>query len=65
MASRPDVKTRRAHLTRLWIGGVPIRLIAEEYGGTAQGVRSTIRKMRERGALPDRKQPQNGGMRRR
>lgn len=51
---------RRALLTRLYLSGMPFRLIASEYGGTAKGVRSTVRKMRERGALPDRPQPKRG-----
>jgi transposase len=51
---------RRALLTRLYLSGMPFRLIAREYGGTATGVRSTVRKMRERGVLPDRAQPVRG-----
>jgi hypothetical protein len=51
---------RRAQLTALYLSGMPFRLIAKEYGGTSQGVRSTIRKMRERGVLSSRPQPQRG-----
>lgn len=51
---------RREHLTRLYLARVPFRVIAEEYGGTPQGVRSTVRKMRERGELPPRVQPSRG-----
>ena len=51
------VPERREKLTRLYLDCVPFRLIAAEYGGTADGVRSTIRKMRERGELPLRPQP--------
>lgn len=51
------VPERREHLTRLYLAGLPFRLIAAEYGGTEQGVRSTVRKMRERGELPHRPQP--------
>ena len=47
---------RRKLLTILWLGGWTLREIAEIYGGTPQGVRSTIRKMRERGELPSRRQ---------
>jgi hypothetical protein len=50
---------RREHLTRLYLERVPFRLIAEEYGGTPQGVRSTIRKMIERGELTQREQRRN------
>lgn len=51
------VPERRQLLARLYLERKPFRLIAEEYGGTAQGVRSTVRKMRERGELPARQQP--------
>jgi hypothetical protein len=54
---------RRAHLTRLYLDHVPFRLIAQEYGGTEQGVRSTVRKMIERGELakrPERRDPNTG-----
>lgn len=45
---------RRAHLLRLWNAGTSLKDIAAEYGGTPNGVRSTIRKMRERGEAPGR-----------
>ena len=51
------VSHRREQLTRLYLARAPFRVIAEEYGGTAQGVRSTVRKMRERGELPPRFNP--------
>jgi hypothetical protein len=47
-------------LTSLYLARKPFRVIAQEYGGTPQGVRSTVRKMRERGVLPQRRQPQRG-----
>lgn len=51
---------RRAYLTRMYEVGIPISVIAQIHGGTEQGVRSTIRKMVERGALAQRPQPQRG-----
>lgn len=54
------IPERRAHLTRLYLARIPLRLIANEYGGTEQGVRSTVRKMRERGELPLRIPPVRG-----
>jgi hypothetical protein len=54
---------RREHLTRLYRERVPFRVIAAEYGGTEQGVRSTVRKMIERGELaprPQRRNPHTG-----
>jgi transposase len=43
------IPERRAKLLTLYYAGLTYRAIAAEYGGTDQGVRSTIRKMRERG----------------
>lgn len=57
VTAREKLKTRRAHLAGLYLAGKPFRLIAQEYGGTELGVRSTVRKLRERGVLPDRPQP--------
>jgi hypothetical protein len=53
-------QARRAHLSELYYSGKPFRLIAAEYGGTRQGVCSTIRKMVERGALAPRRRPERG-----
>lgn len=51
--SWPD-PARRSQLAALYRSGATFREIANEYGGTAAGVRSTIRKMIERGDLPPR-----------
>jgi uncharacterized protein YjcR len=53
-------RDRRKRLRRLYLKGAPFRVIAEQYGGTPQGVRSTVRKMIARGELPPRAQPQRG-----
>jgi transposase len=45
---------RRARLLELYRSGLTYRAIAAEYGGTAGGVRSTLRKMRERGEVAAR-----------
>jgi transposase len=52
--------SRRTLLTRLYLSGMPFRLIAKEYGGTPKGVRSNVRRLRRYGLLPDRPQPQRG-----
>lgn len=51
---------RRVLLTKLYLSGMPFRLIAKEYGGTPQGIRSNVRRLREYGLLPARPQPQRG-----
>ena len=61
--SRRFIPHRRELLTRLYLERAPFSVIAEIYGGTPQGVRSTVRKMVERGDLQQRQQPQNGGRR--
>jgi DNA-binding CsgD family transcriptional regulator len=48
------VPERRARLLELYRSGLTFAEIAREYGGTPEGVRSTIRKMRERGDAPER-----------
>jgi predicted transcriptional regulator len=48
------IPERRAKLLELYYAHRTYRQIASEYGGTEQGVRSTIRKMRERGAIATR-----------
>jgi DNA-directed RNA polymerase specialized sigma24 family protein len=53
------VPERRKLLLTLWRGGWELHEIAEVYGGTKDGVRSTIRKMRERGEAPSRKRVGN------
>lgn len=55
--NRGTLSEKRDRLTALYYSGKPFRLIAEEYGGTAQGVRSTVRKMIERGELEQRGPP--------
>jgi DNA-binding NarL/FixJ family response regulator len=42
------VPERRERLLALYRSGATFKQIAAEYGGTPQGVRSTIRKMKER-----------------
>lgn len=54
------VPHRRELLVQLYLSRAPFRIIAQEYGGTPQGVRSTVRKMRERGELPQRPQLRRG-----
>lgn len=48
------VPERRQRLLALYRSGATFKQIAADYGGTEHGVRSTIRKMRERGDAPDR-----------
>jgi transposase len=48
------IPERRAKLLALYYAGLTYRAIAAEYGGTWQGVYSTIRKMRERGEVVQR-----------
>jgi hypothetical protein len=50
------VPHRRELLARLYLSRAPFRVIAQEYGGTPHGVRSTVRKMIERGELMQREQ---------
>lgn len=51
------VPEKRQRLLALYCSGASFKQIAAEYGGTPQGVRSTIRKMRERGEAPPRVPP--------
>ena len=53
-ALRKD-RRRFALLRAMRVNRRPLWEIALRYGGTEQGVRSTIRKLRERGELPDRR----------
>jgi DNA-binding CsgD family transcriptional regulator len=54
------VPARRQHLLELYCKGLTFGEIAADYGGTPHGVRSTIRKMRERGDAPDRRRVLGG-----
>lgn len=53
----PRSPEKKAQLIRLYRAGMPLRDIAEEIGGTYDGIRSTVRKMRARGELPRRVLP--------
>lgn len=57
----PEAKSaeKRAQLVRLYQGQRTFREIAQRIGGTPDGVRSTVRKMIERGDLTQR--PRRGG----
>lgn len=57
----PRTREKREALTRLYLDGVRLKDIADLIGGTPKGVRSTIRKMRARGDIPSRAQPQRTG----
>lgn len=48
------IPEHREKLIALYYARLTYRDIAAEYGGTANGVRSTIRKMRERGEVAAR-----------
>jgi hypothetical protein len=49
-----DSNVKTEWLGELYLSGLSYKHIARQYGGTPDGVRSTIRKMRERGVLPTR-----------
>jgi transposase-like protein len=53
----PRSPEKKQVLTKLYLSGERMSDIAGQIGGTYDGIRSTIRKMRERGELPRRPVP--------
>jgi transposase-like protein len=53
----PRSPEKKQELIRRYCSGERLADIAGEIGGTYDGVRSTVRKMRERGELPRRPLP--------